>query len=382
LAEPIALLLHQKRTASDVDDVSVSLRVLLADGVRFLRRNESDPGLGGRSLQAFQRALSEIQLCSFLCREAERGGYRFYPRPFEDYFVATALHRCFDLGVLELRPLPTPDRFRISEGVRRFVSESLFAQRLGQKEANRFQPVKVGEEWVKFPEGLFVCNRLLADGGVAEFVEYGGAFLMARRPVTKGEYKHYLEANPGARQPEGWSTTRYDQLCPEDDFPVIGIRAEDAEDYCRWLGEQRNEEIQLPSDAQWQRAARGREGRLYHWDLAAPTEPAKVCNGYPYWQTRPRVAGPRTTPCGEFGETEYLCDLIGNVWEWTSEKDSRARLLRGASYYSTPDQWILSRRMEPPEESGCRRVVPADSGSIRPEDFEEYGFRLVREPDV
>jgi formylglycine-generating enzyme required for sulfatase activity len=99
----------------------------------------------------------------------------------------------------------------------------------------------------------------------------------------------------------------------------VGISWYEAEAYCTWLSHHLAEvkpdwwqpglEVALPSEAQWEYAARGGEGRTYPWGAQAPdSEHANF--GNPEGQTNPVGCCPRgQTPAG-------LCDMAGNVWEW------------------------------------------------------------------
>jgi Sulfatase-modifying factor enzyme 1 len=366
LGEAVACVLAK---APDETGPSVKFKRLLLD-------------MDAENMEEYADWQGRLRLCSFLTRRKDQEGYHFYPEPFRDYFLTTALRRCFSEGSLDEPPIRSNGVFRISEGVRRLLSESLHMDRIDGDEELRHQPdEKRDKDWVLFPAGLLVSNRDMADGTVADVVEHYDSFWMARRPVTKGEYRQYLTENPNADRPKGWGTEQYDALCPEEDCPAIGIWWEDAAKYCKWLSNLDGKStFRLPNDAQWQRAARGRAGRLYHWGLAAPRNPAMVCNGLPYWRKRELDSTERyrTTPCGAVGEpVDGLLDLIGNVWEWTSEYDGNYRLLRGASYYEGEDQWLLSRST-PHDERGCRKLVHSKPELVSPDELEDAGFRLVR----
>ena len=113
--------------------------------------------------------------------------------------------------------------------------------------------------------------------------------------------------------------------------------------YCRWLSEATGQRYRLPSEAEWEKAARGRDGRIYPSGNQPPD--ARRCN------FNQNVK--ETTPVGSYpsGISPYGCyDMAGNVWEWTSSlykdypyrpDDGRAveggegrRVLRGGSFYN------------------------------------------------
>jgi formylglycine-generating enzyme required for sulfatase activity len=108
-------------------------------------------------------------------------------------------------------------------------------------------------------------------------------------------------------QPRWWNDPAYNDPAQ----PVVGICWHEARAYCAWLSAQTGQCWRLPSEAEWEAAARGQAGRRYAWgDDFDPNR----CNTF-----ESHVRG--TTPVGVFpgGDTpEGLVDLSGNVWEWTS----------------------------------------------------------------
>jgi formylglycine-generating enzyme required for sulfatase activity len=126
----------------------------------------------------------------------------------------------------------------------------------------------------------------------------------------------------------------------KQDHPVTCISWRDAQAFCRWAG------VRLPSEAEWEKVARGGDGRIYPWGDEPPTD--RLCN------FNEKVGD--TTPVGSYpaGASPYGClDMAGNVWEWTSTlwgwsypydpsdgrenlsaSDSVFRVMRGGSWYS------------------------------------------------
>lgn len=160
-------------------------------------------------------------------------------------------------------------------------------------------------------------------------------FWIARHPVTNEQYGRFLAAHPGAAPPEFWQDERFNT--PQQ--PVVGVSWEDAEAYCRWVG------LALPSEAQWEAAARGTEGRTYPWG-DEPPEPRHANFGGRLGATSPVDAHPHGA--GPFG----TLDQAGNVWEWCADSwsltayrqrgegawnpvtrgDTSMRVLRGGSW--------------------------------------------------
>jgi formylglycine-generating enzyme required for sulfatase activity len=156
------------------------------------------------------------------------------------------------------------------------------------------------EEWVA--RGLFAIEQPY------HTLDLPG-FRIARCPVTNRQYAQFIwdsEHHP----PRYWQGFRY----PEglEDHPVVDLSLEDCLAYVAWLNARSGGSYRLPNEAEWERAARGEDGRLYPWgDAFNPWR----CNTL-------ESAHGTTTPVGAFspsGDSPYgLADVCGNVWEWTS----------------------------------------------------------------
>ena len=147
---------------------------------------------------------------------------------------------------------------------------------------------------------------------------------------------------PGRQtQPALWNDEAFDNPAQ----PVVGISWFEARAYCAWLSAQTGQPFRLPTEAEWEAAARGRTGRRHAYGDAFD---ASRCNAF---ETHVR----RTTPVGVFpgGETpEGLVDMTGNTWDWTGSlyqpypyvtADGREdpagdarRVVRGGSWYVDP----------------------------------------------
>ena len=127
-------------------------------------------------------------------------------------------------------------------------------------------------------------------------------FWIAKYPVTNEQYGRFLGANPGTRKPEYWTDKWFNQA----QHPVVGVSWEEAQAYCRWAG------LWLPTEAQWEAAARGADGRRYPWGESEPTPEHANFGG--------REGG--TTPVGTYpkGAGPFgALDQAGNVWEWCED---------------------------------------------------------------
>lgn len=124
------------------------------------------------------------------------------------------------------------------------------------------------------------------------------------------------------------------------DFPVLHVAWEDAQKYCLWA------ERSLPTEAQWEKAARGADGRLYPWGNNAPS--ADLLNSFAVTFLEDTVqVGSYPRGASPYG----ALDMAGNVWEWTADYispypggdpsaldyDQGYRVLRGGSFVDPAD---------------------------------------------
>jgi len=136
------------------------------------------------------------------------------------------------------------------------------------------------------------------------------AFYIDRYEVTNAAFKRF---RPEHTFPPG-----------EDDLPVTHVTHAEAEAYCRWIGKR------LPTDAEWEKAARGTDGRRYPWGDIFDPHNANVRDGLASAVLGPLpesgvCAASGKQPGGSFprGVSPYGCqDMAGNVWEWVSDSFS------------------------------------------------------------
>jgi formylglycine-generating enzyme required for sulfatase activity len=134
------------------------------------------------------------------------------------------------------------------------------------------------------------------------------AYHLARTPVTNTQYAAFVSAS-GRRAPHYWDAG---QVPPgKETHPVVLVSWYEALAYTRWLAQVTGRPYRLPTEAEWEKGARGTDGRLYPW---GDTWDRARCNN--------RERGPRnTTPVGQYpaGASPYgLLDMAGNVGEWTA----------------------------------------------------------------
>ena len=156
-------------------------------------------------------------------------------------------------------------------------------------------------------------------------------FYMDKYEVTTGRYAGFLQAS-GRKQPRYWN--RASQVSAGD-RPVIGVDWSDADAYCRHYGKR------LPIEQEWEKAARGIDGRKYPWGNDEPTSRhANFRKGNQY-RGFMNFYSEVLTAVGSYedGKSPYgIYDLAGNVWEWTgSDHDSKSKVLRGGSWFYDAD---------------------------------------------
>ena len=149
-------------------------------------------------------------------------------------------------------------------------------------------------------------------------------YYLAKTPVTNAQYTAFVEATIAKsvtnaqytdfaevdfHLPRYWEGTK--PPGGKEDHPVVGVSWDDAMAYCHWLSVATGQSYRLPSEAEWEKAARGTDGRIFPW--GNQWDP-KRCNS--------KEGGiDDTTPVGACpqGASPYsLLDMAGNVWEWCS----------------------------------------------------------------
>ena len=100
-------------------------------------------------------------------------------------------------------------------------------------------------------------------------------YRIGKHPVTNAQYLAFVQA-AGHRAPRHWDDGRIPR--GEEDHPVRWLWWQDAVDYCGWLAEVTGKPYRLPTEAEWEKAARGTDGRHYPWGNEPPS--TQLCNFY------------------------------------------------------------------------------------------------------
>ena len=147
-----------------------------------------------------------------------------------------------------------------------------------------------------------------------------------------------------------------------DDMPIIGISLDDAQRYCQWLSDRDKKAYRLPTEVEWEKAARGPDGRIFPWgDLWDD----RFSAGPETWDHYlPPQVGLMSTDRSVYG----VADLIGGVREWTTatEINEHHGVIRGGSYLTADDQGRPLWR---------RSILATNRTAL------DIGFRLVHVPD-
>jgi formylglycine-generating enzyme required for sulfatase activity len=198
-------------------------------------------------------------------------------------------------------------------------------------------------------------------------VTFDAPFLIARYPITNAQWQAWVEQAGG--KPSYYGD---DADLNRPNQPVAGIQWHWCNDFCAWLSEQLSVAVRMPTEQEWEAAARGGDARRYPWgdewigDRAA-TEENQETHGARY--TVPVGCYPAgAAPCGAL-------DMAGNVWEWTA---SEWRSYPGAKKPFTEDQYRVLR-------SGSwgdnrKRVRCGARDRSYPGDVYFNGFRVVVAP--
>ena len=202
---------------------------------------------------------------------------------------------------------------------------------------------------VLIPAGEFLMGSPDDEGGKNEHPRhrvYLDAYSMDRFEVTFSRYAKFLQST-GRQAPRDWAQVK---ISKHSDRPAVGVSWNDAETYCRWAGKW------LPTEAEWEEAARGTDERAYPWGNEQPTP--RLANFVKESTIIENVYDKFLAPVDSYerGKSPYgLHHMAGNVWEWTadwydedfyakspqrnptgSSNDTGVKVIRGGSWRDVP----------------------------------------------
>ena len=229
----------------------------------------------------------------------------------------------------------------------------------------------LGMKMMHVGAGDFVLGSGPGEGRTNErpqrWVELGGYYI-SRTEVTYGQWKQYLAENPTAPKPpesfaKNWRKT--------DEYPMSYVTWNEAKAFCDWLTKKSGKKYSLPTEAQWEKAAKGYTHRVYPWGATYDATQSGTPN------TTYAAVAVKATDISPFG----VMDMAGNVFEWcadwydpaayskgpdvnpTGPEKGTERVLRGCGWNFDPDTFRCSYRS---------RYAPTERGV-------NIGFRVVRE---
>jgi formylglycine-generating enzyme required for sulfatase activity len=260
-------------------------------------------------------------------------------------------------------------------------------------------------DYVYVPAGAFKMGDNFGDGEARErpvhTVELD-AFYIGKYEVTNGEWKKFRD-DPGYDDAKFWPGGRVapkDQVSywkdarnhgggtPDtDNYPLIGVNWDSAVAYCNWLSAKTGKKYRLPTEAEWEKAARGTDQRRYPWGNEIDRTYASYVGGGSF-DTITAIGFYDGSKRGELqthsGASPYgAFDMAGNVMEWCQDWYSR-------NYYA-----VSPRKNPKGPETGAYRVMRGGSFFVDALDLRSYGraaawpsflayrmvgFRAVREP--
>jgi formylglycine-generating enzyme required for sulfatase activity len=138
-------------------------------------------------------------------------------------------------------------------------------------------------------------------------------YATGKTPVTNAQYAAFLQAT-GYDPPPHWRFLFWKKRSPprgKAEHPVVCVSWHDAVAYCQWLSEITSKPYHLPSEAQWEKASRGCDGRIYPW--GDDWDPGRCNIGVVTGQENATPVDAYLSGASPYG----LLDTVGNVWEWT-----------------------------------------------------------------
>lgn len=190
-----------------------------------------------------------------------------------------------------------------------------------------------------------------------------GSFCIDRHPVTNSKYKEFISAtgrpepfiSPEAYQRQGFLVHPYEKVkeflwqnrsypAERKDHPVVLVSLDDARSYCAWIGKKLKRKYRLPTEVEWEKAARGTDGRFFPW--GNEWNPEYVNSGERFGSTTPVTRFSHgTSPYG-------LYDTVGNVFEWTERRwNEKSFVVKGCSWDDLPGTCRAAMRHGRPPQS-------------------------------
>jgi formylglycine-generating enzyme required for sulfatase activity len=244
---------------------------------------------------------------------------------------------------------------------------------------DRLKDGSPGPEMVLIPAGSFRMGAVQGGGDTDEkpvhTVSFARPFAIGKYEITLVEYDRFCDATGREKPKDGRRWIPFSNW-GRDRRPAINVSWDDAVAYARWLSEQTGRRYRLPSEAEWEYAAKAGNEDRYWWGFNVG-EGRASCKGCGSKFDSKKTAPVGTFPANRFG----LYDTAGNVWEWCQDRWHE-------SYEGAPadgsawEQGEDPRRVERGGSFGSkpRYIRSSARGRGKPTDRYVYlGFRVVRD---
>ena len=267
---------------------------------------------------------------------------------------ATVFINGVEVGVTPYKREATPgETYQVIVSMRGYHAGTAKLTHEDGKLLRAFQLEKIDlSDMVLIPAGKFIMGTsdeeeqlVIRQLGGGELVEHPQWFLSEKPQravhvdsfyinnfeVTNADYQKFIDAT-GHVAPRHWENRKHPE--GEDNFPVVYVSWKDANAYCRWVGKR------LPTEIEWEKAARGTDARIWPWGNVFDIT---MCNVESWEGSGPKPVGSYPQGASPYG----IYDMAGNVWEWTdswydaypgstfttTEFGQKFRVLRGGSWY-------------------------------------------------
>jgi formylglycine-generating enzyme required for sulfatase activity len=172
---------------------------------------------------------------------------------------------------------------------------------------------------VEIPAGTFLFGDPMATTNSHQHIS---TYWISRYEITNAQYKRYIDENPKNREPCVWEDNNFNS--PQQ--PVVCVSWFEAFEYCQWLTKKTGHSFSIPTEEQWEKAARGLTNSIFPWGDSYPTQKKANFNnqhGYPHIITAYAIGKSQ-----DFG----IYNMAGNVAEWCTNGNSNVILVKGGSY--------------------------------------------------
>ncbi len=229
------------------------------------------------------------------------------------------------------RPPPpqNPERPHLGGGARRQVNTVSLTLAPG-----------VAMEMARIPGGDFLMGFDVQTVSVQEF-------FFQTTPVTVAQYRAFCKEKRNGEMPlePVYRGVHFNKDWAQEDHPIVNVTFRDAQEFCAWISGKSGRRVRLPTEQEWEKAARGVEGKRYPWGNEEPTAE----NADRLLWSSIGTEKTRTNPVAQFPANEFgLFDMAGNVWQWCDsiyDGEHDWRVVRGGSWnYSNAGSFRSAHR--------------------------------------